>query len=306
MGRAVARGGGGAILGAVSKTRSVAALVALVALACGTASVQLHSTPSSARATPPEHPDGRAAYVRDTGAILGDEAAESALLARASERGIHALFLYGLGPVLADEARSAALARFLARARAAGMAELGAPIAGLDRLQAIVRYEDAHPEARFDAVASELEYWNGCGEGVARAECFSRFLALLDAMHAEAAPRHWVMIAYLGHPTRAESVEIARRVERVHVDLSIDDPAHAFDHRHDGAPLSDRWRALGGLGIGIWPILYAHGDVDLAAWLARGRTIDEAEREVVRARVAAGSDLDPVGGFIWFTLDAVP
>lgn len=278
------------------------------------ASTTTRASPTPPTTTPPAvapdvSPRARAAYVRRASDAIGGRAREDALLELARAHGVRALHLYGLGPLLMDEDGRARLAAFLRRARAAGIAEIGAPIAGLDRLQAIALFEQQHEPARFDVVTTELEYWNGCGEGAGRVECFRRFVALLDAMRGEARRRGWQVGAYLGHPTDEEAAVIAARVDRVHVDVGVTDPERSFTRTRDGRPLAARWRALSGRGVAIWPILYAVGDVNLGAWLAQRRSLDDAERvlrEAYERERQHGPGADPPAGFVWFALDALP
>ncbi len=239
--------------------------------------------------------------------IVGDSRAETGLLTCATQWGVTDLILYGLGPMLAPRSpRAGALASFAARARRRGLAPI-APVAGQDRVSAIRRFEEAHPEARFEGWVTELEYWHDCEERETGIRpCFARMDSLLTAMNAAAATRTerpWIG-AYLGYPTLAEARSIARRSDRVLLNYPGQSPSHASARRLAARQSADRRLArFRGLRAEVWPILYSRGELHMSPWLreraARGiaAATSDAERTLTEA---AGGRPRGFAGFAWF------
>lgn len=181
------------------------------------------------------------------------------------------LVVYGLGvPLRADPARVAALVE---RARHQNVTVV-APVAGLDRVSLLARYEREHPRARFGRWATELEYWNE----PARDGAFNRFRALLRAMRA-AAPTT-PLDAYLGYPTEAEAAWIAAHVDRVYASMAVRTPARVARWGRGLRSHRFRHRLFAGR-VEVVPILYARGDAHMGRWLRR-HSLAAAERRVER------------------------
>ena len=197
-----------------------------------------------------------------------------AALAFALERGVSELTLYGLGPVLGAE--PTAVTAFVADAHAREIAVV-APVAGLDRVEALARYEAEHPEGRFDGWSTELEYWNAPPSE--RPRHFEQLQALLTAMRA-AKGDGWIA-CYLGYPSAEEAAWIAAYVDRVYLSFAVPDPARALEwgegvrsHRARHAYFDGR--------VPIWPIVYTRGDAHLAPWLAQ-RSVGALEGALARS-----------------------
>jgi len=287
------------------------ALVASVIAGCGVS-----------RATD-AHP-GRAAdvaarrglYIADTPALLGDETGAPALIRFARRDAIDRIVFYGLGTVFATPALETRLAALIVELRAAGVTAIGAPIAAASRVDEVLAYDRRHPEARFDLLVTELEYWNRCDRPATEAasvvrDCFAPMDELLAAMRAaaaaEAARGAPVRVgAYLGYPTAAEARRIAARADHVLLNYAVTTPSRPHVHVHPrGGPSRQRLRWLADAGLEVWPIFYARGEVDMAGWLARhGLAAAEA---AFRDDVAADPDLADVriGGFQYFPYEAL-
>ncbi|MBX3273484.1 MAG: hypothetical protein KF729_24685 [Sandaracinaceae bacterium] len=254
------------------RRRWILALAGALLTACGAFAVRRAPLASPrpvgpAASAAPSAPPARSLYVASF-----DE--REAALAFALEHGVSELTLYGLGRALGAE--PAALAAFVAEARARGLA-VAAPIAGLDRVEALARYEAAHPEGRFDGWSTELEYWNAPPNE--RPHHFEQLQALLTAMRA--AKRDGWIACYLGYPSAEEAAWIAAHVDRVYLSFAVPDPARALEW---GEGLRSH-RARHGYFDGrvpIWPIVYTRGDAHLRPWLAQ-RSIAALEEALARA-----------------------
>lgn len=272
-------------------------LILVVLAACGCAPV---AAPAPVDATP------RTVYVRDAAALIASPPARGALLARAARHDLTAVAPYGLGPLLADPAGRAQVAAWIAELHRAGVAVV-VPVAGTDRVAALVALVDASPGVWLDGVVTELEYWNQA----ARADGLVALEATLDALRAAGprlAPGHDLRVgAYLGYPTAAEAAELATRLDFVFLDYSVASPAEAWRHVHPrGGALRDRFAWFARAGVEVWPIFYAAGEVDMRAALVR---VGEAGVEArFRADLAADPDYHDlaIAGFCYFTLEALP
>jgi hypothetical protein len=290
--------------------RAAAVLLAIAAACSGARAPATSSREKDARA--PHATTHRGLYVEDTPAIVADDAQLASLVQFARDHAIERIVFYRLGDVLATPALEDRLAAAIQTLRAAGVTTIGAPIAGAQRLDTLAEYDERHPDARFDLLVTELEYWNRCG-GRARdvdpeevRACFAPMEALLDAMRAAAdastargAPVR--VAAYLGDPTAGEVRRIAARVDHVLLQYAVRSPVDA--HARDS--LRRRLASLAAAGVEVWPILYARGEVDMSAWLATNDL--DATEAAFRADLAATPDLANVtiGGFQYFTYDAL-
>lgn len=232
----------------------------------------------------------RALYVSDVAPVLHDDAD---LLGYARRAGIDRLALYGLERTLDDPAAAAELARFLARARAAGIRWIAAPVAEARNVDAIEAFVRAHPGAWFDALVTEREYWHEPGE---RAAAFAAFAAVLARMRAfadveRARGRRVEVGAYLGYPTRDEVAAIAAAVDFVWLNYSVPEPR--------GDWRAERLRWLRDAGVPTWPIFYSRGDTHMAAWLAEHGLV-AAERAFLRTTGRAG-----IAGFVYFAYPSI-
>lgn len=268
--------------------------VALVALAaCQTLEVRTADMrPHLAR---------RAGYVRDIAPLLASAEARAELTSRLARSGITEVVPYGMGPLLASSEGRAALAAWIEEAHRGG-ARVIAPVAGRDRLEALLAFAAEHPAARFDAMVTELEYWNANDGDVPAA--LDGLLELLAAMRGRAAVP---VGAYLGYPTAAEAARIAAAVDFVFLDYPVGDPARAWAHVHPrGGALRERFGWFARAGVEVWPIFYAAGEVDMGAAL-RDAGLAAAEARY-RADLAADPELgaDDVAGFVYFTIEALP
>ncbi len=158
-----------------------------------------------------------------------------------------------------------------------------APIAGIDRLDAVGRFERAHPDARFVGWVTELEYWRECGAARrGRRPCFEQLDTLLSAMERARATRDdppWLGV-YVGYPTREEAAELGRRADRVLLNYHGRDPVHAFGRRAGRHSIARRLSYFAGARAQLWPILYARGEVHMGRWL-RTHDLDAAEHGLV-------------------------
>jgi hypothetical protein len=272
----------------------------LEVLAAGLGAALLVLTPTPARS---DGPPRRLLYVADAHRIVGHGAAEEALLQRAAAWDVGELALYGLGPLLEPSEPSAqALAAFSQRARAAGIG-LVAPVAGVDRVDALERFERAHPDARFTGWVTELEYWNRCAEARnGRRPCFRELRSLVERMSASAdrrVDRPWIGV-YLGYPTRAEARWIARSVDRVFLGYPGRSPVVATAPRRDILRSPDhRLARFAGARVAIWPIVYARGEAPMDPWLRERGPVSTAMRDAER-ELAQESPQARFAGFAWF------
>jgi hypothetical protein len=248
-------------------------------------------------------PGRRIVYIRDAAALVADHPARARLLRLVAQRRISGVVPYGLGPLLDARAGRAALAAWIDELHRRG-AEVIAPVADTRRLRALAALAAEQPAARFDALVTELEFWNRAD----RAASLAELRALLAEMRARAAPppgRPIRVGAYLGYPTPDEASRLAADVDFVFLDYSVRAPARAWSHVHRrGGPLRDRFGAFAGRGVDVWPIFYADGEVDMRDAL-RGAGVAAAERRF-RADLAADAALGGyrVAGFVYFALPA--
>jgi len=250
---------------------------------------------------------GRAAYVRDLGALVADDAARARVLRLVRERRITAVVPYGLGPLLATLPGRVAIAVWIDEIHRAG-GRVVAPIAALERLDDLTELHAQFAVATFDGLISEHEFWNHPD----RAAALDELLALVAAMRHTAAQigrggRTVPVGVYLGYPTRAEAARLAPAVDFVFLDYSVTSPARAWQHVHSrGGPLRARFAWFAGAGVPVWPIFYAAGEVDMrASLLADG--IAAAERRFQADLAADGAASGPgVAGFAYFTIEDLP
>lgn len=249
----------------------------------------------------------RGVYVTAAGPAISSRAATDQLRAFLRDCRMTHTTLYGLGPVLADESLRARLARFIDGLRAAGV-EVGAPVAGSDRLEALRRFSRDFPDARFSTLVTEYEYWNAPAHE--RADRFAALFGLLAEMRAYAdelttADRSVRVGVYLGYPTRDEVQRLAGLVDFAYVNYPVAHPKRAWRYgRRDVGSMRDRLAWLVDAGIEVWPLLYARGEVHMGGWLA-DRDLADAER-VLLADQSRDVDLAPasLGGFYWFAYPA--
>jgi hypothetical protein len=205
--------------------------------------------------------------------------------------------LYGLAPLFGDSAGEARLASFINAARARGI-EVAAPVAGADRVDALIAYAANHPEAPFATWVTELEYWHDCETETGLRPCYASLEDLLVRMAAGAArvqprPR---LAAYVGHPTPVEAEAIGRHVERVLVHHYGTDPVEAASRLPD--------RSLDfGAGVEVWPILYARGHVPMGEHL-EAHGLDDTETAFRRALQQQRPELT-LGGVQYFDFEAL-
>jgi hypothetical protein len=245
----------------------------------------------------------RELYVADVFEIAGHADREDALFAFARARGVTRLAIYGHRVLLLDTPNGeASMVSFVTRARAAGISSLAATIGWDAELDSLLDYERAHPDAAFDELVTEIEYWHDCDaadDGVVRA-CFAPLRAMIDRIRAlEPRPRLGV---YLGWPTRAEAELVAPLVDRVLLAAEQPTPERAYGHRTSRARLA----AFAGRAP-VWPILYARGESHLGAWLETHASV-EAERiwtDAWRAEREPWACALRVGGFTWFDYGAL-
>jgi hypothetical protein len=187
--------------------------------------------------------------------------------------------LYGLAPLLRDEAGAHALGALVQSLHAAGARTVGAPIANVRRLAEVLHAGEVDAAARLDELVTEDEYWNRCARSAVqagdteRADCFAPFVDLVGqlreaAARAAAGGRRVRVGAYLGYPTPAEVRRLGGLLDFVLLDYPVRSPELGWEHVHGkGGPLRDRFRWCAGAGLEIWPILYARGEVSIGPWL---------------------------------------
>jgi hypothetical protein len=300
---------------------AIALLVAGVAVVdCGGIAPRVRQ-PGRVEPQPVESGYHRGLYVTDATALVRDQRKQDAFLALVRAHRIDHLVLYGLGPVLQGE-EAAGLSHLIRRVREeAAVRSVAAPVTGEERLRMLLAYGQAHPEGAFDAVVTELEYWNRCqersgaleGAQTERADCFPAFLSLLKQMRVAAETEHargrsLRVGAYLGYPNAAEVREIAAQVDYVLLNYHVRTPEAAWGHvRTDTGPLRDRFRAFLDAGVQVWPIFYARGEVDMSPWLNEHglRAAEDVFLTQMEAELGAASR-HSLGGFQYFADDVLP
>jgi len=242
-------------------------------------------------------------YVIHTSAILGVAEKEAAFVSFVRENRFTAVTLYDAGPALREPAASR-LAGLVARLRRDGRVQsVGAPIASVERLAEVVAYGDAHPQGAFDAVVTELEYWNDCDGARGERACFGPFVSLLEAMRAAARPRGIRVGAYLGYPTKEEALRIASLTDYVLLNYPVRDPRTAYEDVHPrGGALSARMQWFATTKAVVWPILYTRGEVHMGDWV-RAHGLLAAEEAFLAGAVP---EVRPrIGGFQFFAHDVL-
>ncbi len=115
--------------------------------------------------------------------ILGDPAKEASALAFIEANHINELAFYNLHVVLADPSLSGQLAAFVKSARLVGIERAHAIASSISGVDTVATYQAAmlatDPEASFDGLLTELEFWHTGGD-------YGAYLALLDHMSSVA------------------------------------------------------------------------------------------------------------------------
>lgn len=259
----------------------------------------------------------RGLYVADA-TVLSQSSRRAALIDYVAAHHMDQLVLYNMGPMLRDDAGRELLSALILDLRKASARSVAAPIADKDRLQEVQRFEERHPEARFDAWVTENEYWNRCQEGAAttelvREECFSDFLGLVQAMREAALlrassgsrPR---IGAYLGYPTNAEIKQLSGVIDFVFLNYSVDSPKRAWKASHPrGGSLRGRFLSFAESGLEIWPIFYARGEGNMASWLRKYGLLAAEQAFVLGAAAdpAFENARSKLMGFQYFADDAL-
>lgn len=191
--------------------------------------------------TPPAHANPlryRALYVDDFDAILGNSAREQALLIFLKGHGFNEIALYGLHPILTNDAgyttRVARLHRFISRAKntfgLTSVKGIGCLNTDFDEIAA---YNDAAPaDARMDGLVSEYEYWNDTAASI------DTFTTLLGHMRAIADRQALSVDAYMGwlgtSETKAvEAQKIAALADIVYLHAYRADPYATYGYIAD-------------------------------------------------------------------------
>lgn len=275
-------------------------IVALLALAA------CHGCDSVNAPRPPDELP-RAMYVRDAAGLLGPEGGRAHLSDLVAAGRVADVVPYGAGPLLATVEGRVTLAGWIDELHRRG-GHVIVPIAGAERLAELDRLIAEHPVIWIDGLVSEYEFWNRADRAVALDE----LLGLLQAMRARGArwPQPIAPLrvgAYLGYPTAAEATRLAAALDFVFLDYTVAAPELAWGHVHaTGGPLRDRFAWFASVGVEVWPIFYATGEVDMRAALrSRGTSAAEAR---FRADLAADPDYSglAVAGFAYFTVEAMP
>lgn len=252
---------------------------------------------------------GRGLYVSETARWVSPGPSRQHFLKALRKQRIEQVVLYGLGPLLQGDSAQA-LASFLEELRTqGGIRCVGAAVAGLDRVQAIRHFHQVHPQARFDVLVTELEYWNRCeapasaSEGTEPREgCFASMRALLEglkslAQETRAQGAFLRTGAYLGYPNAAEVREIAARADFVMLNYAIARPELSWTFRRQTTgTLSERFQAFAATGVKIWPIFYADGEAHMGPWL-QAHGVEEAEGHF---RQGLAGKHKALGGFQYF------
>ncbi len=248
----------------------------------------------------------RAVYVKDGASLLAEGPASTRLDRAITAGTVTDVIPYGLGPVLATRDGRARVARWVREVRRRGTRVI-VPIAGRDRVASLSRMIAEEPGVGFDGMVTELEYWNRPDRERALAELIALLADMRDAATEWGrAPDRVPVGAYLGYPTPEEARKIAGHVDFVFLDYAIPDVGRAWTHVRGTTPLRDRFAWFASAGVAVWPILYAAGEVDMRASLAR-RGLPSVEAEFrIGLRNQRSIDERQLAGFVYFPLESLP
>lgn len=146
--------------------------------------------------------------------VLGNTAAENAMLKFARDNGINYLIMYDLQGLAANSTRATQLASLISRAKTQyGVQQVGAALAESQFADNIVAYNNSHAtNERIDVLNVEREFWRSTTN---RAGEFDTTINILNYFKTVAVANNLITEIYIGWITATEGVRLGDSVDRV-------------------------------------------------------------------------------------------